>query len=398
MRIAMVGPFGFHPNKTMRSRAFQLARQLVQRGHTVRLLMPPWQTPEEAGRSWEEDGVELRYTPLRGGRAGTAVSLIRETLAWKPQIVHTFKPKAYSGLTAWWVWQFKRRQIRLVTDTDDWEGWGGWNDIAPYSPMEKRFFAWQERWGMRHCHALTVASRELDRMAQASGVPPERVHYLPNGPGIGDRTEQAAARRTELGLAERPTLLLYSRLFEFDTTRLLAVLKRVKKAIPSFRLLIVGASLYQDDSIRFQEQLQDTGLAAHIIEVGWLEETAVPNTLAAADVGLYLMNDTLLNRTKCPVKLADMVYIGLPIVAEGVGQVTEYVKDGQTGVVCAVGDVEGVSTAVIHLLQDKAEQQQFSAAARAHMRASFTWEKTVATLEGVYQMITSSFPTADLPL
>jgi glycosyltransferase involved in cell wall biosynthesis len=349
--------------------------------------MPPWQTPEEAGRSWEEDGVELRYTPLRGGMAGTTLALIRETLAWKPEVVHAFKPKAYSGLTAWWLWQFKRRQIRLVTDTDDWEGWGGWNDIAPYSPLQKRFFAWQERWGMAHCHALTAASRTLESLAWSNGVPPERVHYLPNGPGIGDRTEQAAARRVALGLAERPTLLLYSRLFEFDITRLLAVLKRIKTAVPNFRLLLVGASLYQDDSIRFQEQLQDTGLAAHIIEVGWLEESAVPNTLAAADVGLYLMDDTLLNRTKCPVKLADMAYIGLPVVAEGVGQVTEYVKHGQTGVVCAVGDVEGVSAAVIRLLQDEAERERFSAAARKHLRQSFTWDKLAGQLENVYQTI-----------
>jgi glycosyltransferase involved in cell wall biosynthesis len=319
---------------------------------------------------------------------GTAVSLIRETLAWQPEIVHTFKPKAYSGLTAWWLWQFKRRQIRLVTDSDDWEGWGGWNDLAPYSPLQKRFFAWQEQWGMGHCHALTVASRELEKMAIAigttNGVPPERIHYLPNGPGISDRTENAAVRRAELGLEGRPTLLLYSRLFEFDTIRLIEVLKRVKAAVPDFRLLLVGTSLYQDDAARFREQLQVADLAAHVEEVGWLEETAVPDTLASADVGLYLMDDTLLNRTKCPVKLADMAYIGVPVVAEGVGQVTEYVKDGQTGVVCPVEDVAGLGAAVIRLLQDKEEQQRFSAAARIHMRLSFTWDKLVERLEDVY--------------
>jgi glycosyltransferase involved in cell wall biosynthesis len=320
---------------------------------------------------------------------GTAVSLIRETLAWQPEIVHTFKPKAYSGLTAWWLWHFKRRQIRLVTDSDDWEGWGGWNDLAPYSPLQKRFFAWQERWGMAHCHALTVASRELERMAIAIGtagtVPPQRIHYLPNGPGIGDRTAEAPARRAELGLEGRPTLLLYSRLFEFDTTRLIEVLKQVKAAVPNFRLLLVGTSLYHEDAAQFQEQLQAANLTPHIVEVGWLDETAVPDTLASADVGLYLMDDTLLNRTKCPVKLADMAYIGVPVVAEGVGQVTEYVKDGQTGVVCPVGDVAGLGAAVVWLLQNPFERESLSAGARAHIRASFTWEKTVETLEGVYQ-------------
>jgi glycosyltransferase involved in cell wall biosynthesis len=381
----MVGPFGFHPNKTMRSRAFQLARHLVQRGQTVKILMPPWHTPEEAGRSWQEDGVELRYTPLKAEMVGTAVSLIRETLAWNPEIVHTFKPKAYSGLTAWWLWYTKRRQIRLITDSDDWEGWGGWNDIAPYSTLQKHFFAWQERWGMAHCHALTVASRELEKMAQENGVPADRIHYLPNGPGIGDRTADAAARRADLGLTDHPTLLLYSRLFEFDTGRLLAVLERVKAAVPNFRLLLVGAGLYQEDAAHFQQQLQAADLLEHVVDVGWLEESAVPNTLAAADVGLYLMDDTLLNRTKCPVKLADMAYIGLPVIGEAVGQVTQYIQHDQTGLLSPSSDIEGLSSAVIHLLQNPPLQQQFSTAARIHIRQSFTWDILATQLEDIYQ-------------
>ncbi|HRO89860.1 MAG TPA: glycosyltransferase, partial [Promineifilum sp.] len=148
MRIAMIGPFGLHPKQTMRSRALGLARPLVDRGHTVRLIMPPWDTPDEADREWQEDGIELRYVSLKGGTLGITRRLVRETLAWRPDVVHTFKPKAYSGLVAEWLWRFHRGRIRLVMDTDDWEGAGGWNDIAPYSPLQKRFFARQERWGL----------------------------------------------------------------------------------------------------------------------------------------------------------------------------------------------------------------------------------------------------------
>ena len=38
MRIAFVGPFGLHPNKTMGSRAMGLARALVRSGNQV----VPW--------------------------------------------------------------------------------------------------------------------------------------------------------------------------------------------------------------------------------------------------------------------------------------------------------------------------------------------------------------------
>jgi glycosyltransferase involved in cell wall biosynthesis len=389
MRIAMVGPFGLHPKSTMRSRAMGLARPLVQRGHEIKLFMPPWHTPAEADHTWEEDGVGLRYVSLRGGVPGITWRLIREALTWRPDVVHCFKPKAYSGLAGWWLWQFHRRRIRLVMDSDDWEGWGGWNDREPYTPLQKRFFAWQEGWGMRHCHALTVASRTLQSLAWGMGIPPERVAYIPNGPGIPDRQVTAAERDTQrqlLGLGDRPTLLLYSRLFEFDTARLANVLAGVRAAVPDLVVLTVGVGLFAEDAARFREQLAQRGLLESVIDVGWAElELQLPQVLAAADVGIYLMDDTLLNRTKCPVKLADMMQAGVPVVAEAVGQVTEYIRDGETGVLRPSGDVNGVTAAVVGLLRDPEQRQKLAAAAQKRVTHQFSWNHLSKQLEKIYQ-------------
>ena len=381
MRIAMVGPFGFHPNKTMRGRALNLARPLVRQGHEVCLFMPPWQTPEEAERRWEEEGVEIRYISLRGGIPGITRQLIRETLAWKPTAVHCFKPKAYSGFTAWWLWQFHRRHLRLVTDSDDWEGWGGWNDLAAYSPLQKRLFAWQERWGITHCHTLTVASRVLQSIAWSHGLPREKVLYIPNGPGIAvppstreELSELGSEKRRELGVGERPILLLYSRLFEFDPERLLAVLMGVKTAVPDLLILSIGAGLYAEHSAEFRQLLAATPLLPDVLDLGWVEEEALPALLATADVAIYLLDDTLLNRTKCPMKLADLVALGVPVVAEAVGQASEYVQNGRTGFLRPSGDVAGLITDLIHLLQHPEERERFSAAARTHAEQHFRWE------------------------
>ncbi len=388
MRIAMVGPFGLHPKQTMRSRALGLARPLVARGHAVRLIMPPWDTPAEAGRTWAEDGAELRYVPLRGGAAGITRQLIRETLAWQPDVVHCFKPKAYSGLVAEWLWRFHRRRVHLVMDSDDWEGAGGWNDVAPYTPWQKRFFARQERYGLTHAHAVTVASRALESLAWSLGVPPERVIYVPNGPGIPfDAVSPAerAAARARLGLGERPAVLVYSRLFEFDTARLVAVLADIRAAVPNVAVLLVGAGLYAADSARFREQLAAAGLLEAVVDVGWVELDQLPAMLAAADVGLYLMDDTLLNRAKCPVKLADMLAAGLPVVAEAVGQVAEYVRDGRTGALRQTGDVSGLAAAAVELLGDAGERERRGAAARADVGERFSWEQLSQTVEKAYE-------------
>jgi glycosyltransferase involved in cell wall biosynthesis len=381
----MIGPFGFHPNKTMRSRALRLAKPLVQRGHNVKIFMPPWQTPSEAGRDWDDDGVAIRYIKLGGGHLGITSRLIRESLGWKPDIVHAFKPKAYSGLTSWWLWYFRRRRIKLVVDTDDWEGAGGWNEVADYTPLQKRFFAWQERWGLGHCHALTVASLALQSLAWSSGVPKEKVFYLPNGPGITVDRVGESQKREELGLADRPVLLLYSRLFEFNTDRLVSILSRVAAAEPDVAVLMVGMSLFESDAAGFQKALVTAGVADAVVDVGWVEEAALPDYLMAADVGIYLMDETLLNRTKCPVKLADILALGIPAVAEAVGQVPEYVVHEEGGLLRPSGDSAGIASDLIKLLQDQNERERLGKAAREHIGEHFNWERLADLAEEAYE-------------
>lgn len=378
MKIAMIGPFGLHPNQTMRSRALKLAQALVPRGHEVALFMPPWHTSEEADQTWQEEGVTLRYIPLRGGTTGIARRLVREALDWQPDVVHCFKPKAYSGLAAWWLWHLHRHKIGLVMDTDDWEGWGGWNDKAPYSPLQKRFFARQEQWGMRHCHVLTVASRALETIALSMGIAQEQVLYLPNGPGI-HTTDLPVTKKDK-----RPSILVYSRLFEFDTGRLVEILRGVQTAVPDLHILLVGAGLYEADAAQFRQQLQETGLLTAVTDVGWVEKEDLPQTLLQGDVGIYLMEDNLLNRTKCPVKLADQLALGIPIVGEAVGQVSEYVVQGRTGLIRPSGDNDGIIQDLIHLLQHPAERKTMAQNAIAHMQIHFAWEKLAAKLEVAY--------------
>lgn len=386
MRIAMIGPFGFHPKKTMRARAFRLARALVQRGHSVHMFMPPWHTPDKANTNWSEEGVYVRYVALGGGHAAITRRLINESLAVNPDVVHCFKPKAYSGLAAWWLWYFHRQHVRLVVDTDDWEGWGGWNEIEDYSPLQKQFFAWQEKWGMRHCHALTVASRALQTIAWAHRVQQGRVVYLPNGPGIDQPANMQRTQeiRQELGLTGRPVLLLYSRLFEFDTRRLVNILARLHSVLPDLAVLSVGAGLFEDDAVHLRNQLEAANLMNVIVDVGWRPEPELPSLLAAADAGLYLIDDTLLNRTKCPVKLADMLYSGLPVVGENVGQVPEYVLHRHTGFLRDYGDEEGIARDLAELLSDRQLREGMGQAALRHVGDHFAWQHRAADLEWVY--------------
>jgi glycosyltransferase involved in cell wall biosynthesis len=147
---------------------------------------------------------------------------------------------------------------------------------------------------------------------------------------------------------------------------------------------MVGAGLYEADAAQFRQQLAAAGLAESVTDVGWTEPEALPDLLTSADVGIYLMEDTLLNRTKCPVKLADMAALGLPVVAEAVGQVTEYVVDGRTGFLHSTGDTDGLTASLINLLQNPTLRTQMGQAATAHIAANFDWARQAERLEQVY--------------
>lgn len=392
MRVAMIGPFGLSPKGTMAMRALPLARALVRRGHAVAVLMPAWHTPDEAGRAWGDEGVALEYVPLRPWRppllyATATWQLVRRALAWRPDVIHLFKPKAYAGTSAWALWHRRRlggAAASLVVDEDDWEGPGGWNDLEPYPGWMRRAFAWQERWGLTHNDAVTVASRALETLVWSLGVPPERVTYLPNGVTAGTPGEGLSVRRA-CGLWSAPVMLLYTRFFEFDVARVVSVLSRVRERVPQVRLLVVGSALYPRDGERFHRLIAEAGLGEAVVDAGWVTQAALADHLAAADVAIYPYDDTLINRTKCAVKLLDLLNAGVPVVADAVGQNCEYIRHGETGWLVPCGDEGAMVDAVCGLLTDRARARRIGAAARSETVGLYAWDVLAERLLAAYE-------------
>ncbi len=391
MRIAMIGPFGLQPKGTLSVRALPLARALVQRGHAVRLVVPPWDNPQDAGRRMQDAGVEIENielpVPLPGlFHVNTTRALVKRALDFKPDVIHCFKPKAYAGLSAWALWQMKRMgrlKARLIIDTDDWEGAGGWNDLNAYSWPQRKLFAWQEQWGLTHNDGVTVASRALESMVWALGVKRERVIYLPNGCRETRTVADQSANNPRL------TILLYTRFFEFKIERVIEVLRRVVQEVPDAKLLVVGKGfngeeeqlLKHADAIGLRPAMN---LRGSIEYVGWAAASDLSNYFAQSTLALFPFDDTLINRTKCSVKLIDLLAAGVPVIADAVGQNAEYIRHAETGVLVASGDVAAMAQAVIDLWHDRARAQRLGAAAAQDVRARFDWAQLVEGAERLY--------------
>lgn len=388
MRIVLIGPFGLTPKSTMKARAWPLAKALTALGHQVKLVMPPWHTKKPAS-VWQDAGVELEYIAVSRlpvlGYLLTALRLERSALAFKPQVVHCFKPKAYSGLAAFILWYRQRLglKVRLVVDEDDWEGSGGWNDLERYPWLMKHFFSWQESWGLRHCDALTVASRALQTIAWSHGVSPKQVFYLPNGaPQVSLPMRDI---RSDLGLGLVPLVLLYTRFVEFRVERLVDVWRRIHDEMPSARLLIVGQALFHEVDEKL-DKLLGAGLAQSVVRVGWIPQEELASYFQCATIALFPCDDTLVNRCKCSAKLTDLLSAGVPVIADAVGQNCEYIRDGQSGLLVPAGDNQAMALAALKLLGNEPMRRILGQAARQSMAEHFGWDKLAEVALSAYEV------------
>lgn len=383
----MVGPFGLRPLGTMRARALPIAKALVARGHSVTMLLPPWQNPTDAGLRREEDGVlvdNIRLPPRVPGlfHLLTATKLARRVLAARPDVVHAFKPKAYSGLVHWLLAYLPlAHRPPVVVDSDDWEGPGGWNELRGYTTAQRGFFAWQERWGLTHADAVTVASRTLESLAWGLGVPSQRVFYVPNG--VGYRKLRVLGERPDPPYAPH-VILLYTRYVECPLPRIVEILVRVRERVPDARMLVVGEGR-GDEAERLMDLGRQHGVARFITVAGW-EPDDLASHFSRAALGIYPFEDTLVNRAKCPAKLLEMLAAGVPVVAEAVGEVREFVRHGETGWLVRPGDVDGFSAAVARLLLEPDLLTRMGREALRDARSRLAWERSVDNVESAYGM------------
>ncbi|MHB1132392.1 MAG: glycosyltransferase family 4 protein [Chloroflexota bacterium] len=384
--MLMLGNFSLHTKGSMRARALPLARALRRRGYEVQVVMASLDAPWASGVVGDGTGLTVRHVapvaPPGLRQLGALTALVRAALLGQADVVHVFKPIAYSGAVATLLTSLAHLGAdtpRLVVDTDDWEGTNGWADLDRRPWWQRRVIDWQEGWNLRHSASLTVASRELFELARDAGAATDQMHYLPNGVESVSGPPASAARlaaRRKLGLGIGPQILLYSRFAEFPLSQVVQLLRRVAEERPEASMLVVGRGFHEEENTLAQ-MFASAGLQGAVHMAGWVEPSELADYFAAADLAIYPFADTLVNRTKCPAKLVELMAAGVPVVAERVGQISQYVEHGESGLLVAPGDEAGFAMAVLRLLAEAEQREALSAGAARRIASHFLWDRLV---------------------
>jgi glycosyltransferase involved in cell wall biosynthesis len=412
MRIALLAPFGLQPKATVSARMVPLARALIERGHTVRIVIPPWDDPTARPGHTIISGVPTTTLPLPTRlpksialtygllhQALAPMSTQHSTLSTQNsvQVVHVFKPVGYSGLAGF---ALSALRVPWVLDVDDWEGAGGFSDKNPYSMPERASLFLMEALLPRMARAVTAASRTLEVRAWNMGIPRRRVAYMPNGvwrdrydawseyshntgPLAGEHSALPNAIRKQYGLERGPVILLYTRFAEFPYRWPLEVFRAVLAEHPTAKLLVVGSGFFNEEE-NLRADAARMGLSDRVTITGRVPEDALPAYLSIGDVAIYPMADTLLNRAKSPVKVIEPMLMGIPLVAHRVGQAAEFI--GDTGILVEPGNLDAMTRAVSDLLNDRNRRNLLGAMAEQRVWARFNWEDLSGVAERMYKV------------
>ena len=85
-----------------------------------------------------------------------------------------------------------------------------------------------------------------------------------------------------------------------------------------------------------------------------------------------------------PIALLEAMAMERPIVSTSVGGIPEFVLHGQTGYIVPPCDPQGLSQAILQLLEDPEMRGKMGQAGRARVEECFTSERTLASLMNVY--------------
>jgi len=395
MKLVFIIPIGIE--RPSGRRYFSLARELVRRGHTVRILALHPDLASCPQRRFVRAGVEVwyvgqmharksasvpgRFTPLQLLRVliGATLGMLWGILCSPADVYHLGKPQPVNGLAA--LLGLRLRGRRFYVDCDDDEV--GSNRFT--ADWQRAIFGFWQWLLPRLAAGVTVNTLFLaDRMRRA-GV--ARLAYVPNGVDLqsfsGPPPATVGALRAALGLGGRRVIAYAGTLAlqNHPVDLLIMAFAQIAERLPEAALLLIGGG---EDLPRLRCEVERLGLRDRVYFTGHVSHAGVRGYLALADLSVDPVRDDDVARARSPLKIFESMALGVPVVTGDVGDRAALLDDGRAGALTPPDHPAALGEAIAGLLTDDARLQALAEHGRAHVRR-YAWDALAAQWEQIYR-------------
>jgi N-acetyl-alpha-D-glucosaminyl L-malate synthase BshA len=353
--------------------ATELGIALAERGHEVHFItyQLPFRLPVFLPRVYFHEVDVGRYPLFQYPPYDLALAVRMHEVVINEGLdllhVHYAIPHATS---AWIAKEMLRKEGRDITVITTLHG----TDITIVG-QDHSFHA-ITKFSIEKSDRITAVSQFLkEETVRAFGCTACEVEVIPNfvDPAVYDRSRHEPLLRRQIGDGKK--ILMHISNFRpvkrvLDVVRVFA---RVHKEIPSV-LVMVGDG---PDRLSAEEEARALGVDGDVHFLGRID--AVAPLLASAD--LFLLPS---DAESFGLSALEALACGVPALGYEIGGLREVVKNGVTGILRPVGDVDGLAEGANALLRDTARWDAMSAAAAADARERFSSDQIVGRYEQLY--------------
>jgi L-malate glycosyltransferase len=353
--------------------ATELGIALASRGHEVHFItyQQPFRLPNFLPRVYFHEVEVNRYPLFEYPPYDLALAVRMHEVVQEQHLevlhCHYAIPHATSAWIAREMLRATHRDVKVVTTLHG-------TDITIVG-QDPSFHA-ITKFSIERSDRITAVSEYLRRETVAAfGCTGCSVEVIPNfvDPALYDR---AAHPQSASLFAPRETKVLMH-ISNFRAVKnvvdVVRVFARVREALPAV-LVMVGDG---PDRVKAEHEARSLGVDGHVHFLGKID--VVAPLLARAD--LFLLPS---KSESFGLSALEALASGVPVVGSRAGGLPEVIRDGVTGQLCPVGDVDAMARAALEILGDPARWAAMSAAAAADARERFTQDAIVGQYEALY--------------
>ena len=232
------------------------------------------------------------------------------------------------------------------------------------------------RFGIEQSDVVTAVSHYLAEETRKRFEPKKDIAIVPNFIDLDEfkpdlRSDELRARHAQPG--ER----IIGHLSNFRSVKRIPDVIRtfhlLQKKLPA-RLLMIGEGVELEPA---RHQATELGILDRVSFLGPVAD--IPAILAQLD--LFLLPSEY---ESFGLAALEAMACGVPVVSSLAGGIPECVVDGETGILCAVGDYACMAASALSILQNEARWQGMRQAARHHAETRFSAAEVVTQYEDLY--------------
>lgn len=362
--------------------------------------------------------ARYRVAVLCGPQTGAEGSLIEEVrardipLTILPELVREISP-IKDLVAVWKLYRLMRRERYTIVHTHSSKAGvlgrlaaklagvpvivhtvHGWSFHEHMAPRKRQVYVWLERLGARLSDAMiVVAAPDIDKGLREGIGTPGDYHIIRSAIPLDEfdpaRVDPQAVRR-ELGIP--PDVPVLGNVGRFSPQKnpldWVRVAARVARELPECRFLLVGDGPLRPE---IEAALAEAGIADRAILTGLRRD--VPQLLAAMDV--FLLTSLW---EGLPRVIPQAMAMRVPVVANRADGTVEAISHGETGYLCAPGNLDALAAHCLELLRDPALRRAMGARGREFATHEFDVHAMVHAIEALYEtLLISRAPSSKTP-